>query len=124
MQHRQLDLSLEDIGLCSLSGSELRVRNLDELSEQFNLFMMNLYRFVRKKQVVVSLLETGDQLPFFPMQRLFGHLGRPTRDFAFQGQLAREWKILRETEDAVVCPRDVEGLREIPQVHGEDGVVQ
>src|SRR6185437_7191176 len=94
VQHRQLDLSLEHIGLRSFSSPELRVRNLEELPEQFSLFMMNLDRLVREKQIVVGLLEAGDQLSFLRAQPLLGYLGRPTRDFAFQGQLAREREIL------------------------------
>jgi hypothetical protein len=123
-QQGQLDLGLEDISLASLARTELRVRNLHKLSDQLHLFMMNLDRLLREEQIVVGLLEAGDQLPFLRTDRLLGHLGRTTRHIAFEREFAGKGKILRETEDIVLRLHDVEVLGKIPQLDGQDWVIQ
>ena len=123
-QQGQLDLGLEDISLASLARTELRVRDLHKLSDQLHLFMMNLDRLLREEQIVVGLLEAGDQLPFLRTDRLLGHLGRTTRHIAFEREFAGKGKILRETEDIVLRMHDVEVLWKIPQLDGQDWVIQ
>jgi hypothetical protein len=86
--------------------------------------MMNLDRLLGEKEIVVSLLEAGDQLPFLRTDRLFGHICRTARHVAFERELAGKGKILRETEDRVVRLRGLEGLRDIPQLDGQDRIVQ
>jgi hypothetical protein len=94
------------------------------LSEQLDLFMMNLDRLVCEEQIVVGLLEAGDELPFLSTDRLLGHLGRTTRYVAFEREFAGKGEILRETEDTVLRLRDVEGLGDIKQRDGQGGVIQ
>ena len=63
VKHGKFHLGFEDIDLTSLARTEPRVGYFKKLFEQMNLLMMNLDRLIRKKQVVVDLRETGDQLP-------------------------------------------------------------
>ena len=86
--------------------------------------MMNLDRLLREKQIVVGLLQAGDQFPFLRADRLLGHVGRTAGDFAFEPEFAGKGEILRETEDMVLRPRDIEGLRDIPQLEGQNWVIQ
>ena len=117
-------MGLEDIGLASLARTELRVRNLQKLSEQLHLFMMNLDRLLREKQIVVGLLQAGDQFPFLRADRLLGHLGRTARDFAFEREFSGKREILRETEDTVLRLRDIEGAGDIKQFDEQSWVIQ
>ena len=120
----QFDLGLEDIGLVSLARTELRVRNFHKLPEQLHLFMMNLDRLLHEKQIVVGLLQAGDQFPFLRMDRLLGHVSRTAGDFAFEPEFAGKGETLRETENTVARLRDIEGLWDIPQLERQDRVVQ
>ena len=123
-QQGQLDLGFQDIGLASLARAKLRVRDLKKLSEQLHLFMMNLDRLLRKKQIVVGLLQAGYQFPLLHTDRLLSHVCRTAGDFTLEPEFAGEWKTLRETEDRVVRLRGLEGLRDIPQLEGQNWVIQ
>ena len=76
------------------------------------------------EQIVVGLLQAGDQFPFLRTDRLLGHLGRTARHVAFEREFAGTGEILRETEDTVLRLRDVEGLGDIKQVDGQGWVIQ